>query len=342
MRKSQMLAKELSSNRTASLGERHESVNVLRHLCEEADEKITCGDWDGMRVARLAVRIAGRLVTLRLWRRRPAESEPLTMSFIRLSAALRMTNRLDHAQSALDIAFESVPPYLEGNCYRARARIRIYQSRLPEALRDAREAVELTNGKSHALSLGVLGVVLDYSGEHQAATREFEKCLGALDPKDEWRYNAILVSYAIVLSKGSDEDARRALEICAKQLSRLTKRQRMQRAKTRWLEGLLHGSFGDSQAAWRALDIARRSLIALKAEAEVGAITANMAHVSPQPPAIRQICHEALNVLPLSHPLAKHLWTLKSAAKETIPQAVAALHEASIVLTPQVSMAFVV
>ena len=141
----------------------------------------------------------------------------MAMSFVRLSAALRMTNRLNHAQRALEIAFETAPPDLKGHLYRARARLRIYQGRLPEAVQDARASVRLTTGESHALALSVLGVALDYSGEHQAATLELERCLAELDPKDEWRHGAILVSYAIALSKGTDADAQRALEICAQQ-----------------------------------------------------------------------------------------------------------------------------
>ncbi len=86
--------------------------------------------------------------------------------------------------------------------------------------------------------------------------------------------------------------------------------------------------------------MARRSLIALKAEAEVGAITANMARVSPQPPAIHQICHEAFEVVAAEHPLAQHLRRLKTAARESIPQVAGALHEAAIALGPQVSIAF--
>ena len=108
----------------------------------------------------------------------------------------------------------------------------------------------------------------------------------------------------------------------------------MQRAKLWWTEGLLHYRFGDLQAAWWALDVARRSLIALKAAPEIAAIIADMAQVSPQPLAVRHLCYEAAEVVTAPHMLAQHLRTLKDAAQEEIPAAAATLRQAAARLAP--------
>ena len=109
---------------------------------------------------------------------------------------------------------------------------------------------------------------------------------------------------------------------------------RLQRAKLWWTEGLLHYRFGDFKAAWWALDVARRSLVALKAAPEIAAVTADMAQISPQPLAVRHLCYEAAEVITAPHILAEHLRTLESATQEEIPAAAAALREAAVRLAP--------
>lgn len=103
----------------------------------------------------------------------------------------------------------------------------------------------------------------------------------------------------------------------------------MQRAKTWWLEGLLHERLGDAQTAWRTLDIARRSLAVLGAAPEVAAIVADMARVSPQPLAVRHLCWEAAKVIPGAHPLAEPLGGLAGASQEGILDASLALRQAA-------------
>ncbi len=103
----------------------------------------------------------------------------------------------------------------------------------------------------------------------------------------------------------------------------------MTRAKLLWVEGLLHHRLGDDAVAWRALDIARRSLVALKAAPEIAAITADMARLSPQPLAVRNLCHEAEAVIFGPHPLVEPLRAVANAAQEMIPAAATALREAA-------------
>ncbi len=334
MRKSKRLALELARDPSVGLGERHTSGHVLRHLCEKADEQTTSGDRDTLRVARLTVRIAGRLLRLQRWRRRPAESAELAVSFARLANALRLAGRYNHAQRAMEIALEAAPSYLRGDLHRRQAWLRMYQGRLSEAVQEAELAVALTADQDHALALGTLGVALDYSGNHRGAARKLGRCLARLDPESEYRYCSALVSYALVLSKGSAEDTTRALNLCAQIRSRFKVRHKMQRAKTWWLEGLLHTKLGDHPAAWRALDTSRRSLIALKAAPEVAAVVADMALVSGQLPAVRHICNEAAEVIVDPHPLRKPLDVLAGATREMIPESAAALRQAAVVLAP--------
>ncbi len=120
---------------------------------------------------------------------------------------------------------------------------------------------------------------------------------------------------------------RRALKLCAKARSLLKPRHKMQRAKLWWAEGLLHLRLGHRSRAWRALNTARRSLIALEAAPEVAAIIADMARVDPEPLAIRHICQEATQVINGRHPLTRPLRALSRAAREVIPKAAAALRE---------------
>ncbi len=305
------------------------SHNVLRHLCEEVDEITSSGDPRSLPVAQIAIRLAARLTQLERWCRRPAQSAELATSFARLAFALRVKNRLGHAERALAIGMELSPPEGRGDLYRRRAWLRAYQGRLGEARKDAELAVELTVGQEHALALAALGVALDYQGDHPTAACKLGMSLRKMDPNWERNYCATLVSYALVLSKGTDDDARYALKLCGKQRARFKDRHRMQRAKTWWVEGLLHGRLGDPKAAWWALDVARRSLVAMKAAPEIAAIVADMTRVSPEPLAVRHLCAEASAVIPAPHPLSDQLLVLQRAARDSIPEAATALRQAA-------------
>ncbi len=324
MRRSARLAAELA-DQGVCLGERHLSWHVLRRLCRAADDKTTCGDRDCLRLARLAVRIAGRLVRLPSWRRRPGESPEIALSFGQLATALRFANRLDHAETALRIAFEASPQYFRGVLYRRRAWLRIYQERNKKAVRDAERAVELALEDDRAVALGTLGAALYYRQDFRRSIARYRESLALMDPGDEHSYCGTLVSYAAALAHGTDEEAESALRHCRRLRSQLKRAYAMQRAKLRWVEGLLEKKLGNLAAAWRALEIARRSLLALKAAPEVAAVVADMAEVFTEPRALVLICAEAAEVIAEPHPLAEPLQVLAGTARELIPEAAAAL-----------------
>ena len=341
LRKTQKLAQELARDPSLALGERHVSRNVFRHLCAEADEMVTSGDGQSLRAASLCCRLAGRLtcrLTGRLTGRRcqirPMPSEEWTLSFAQLAAALRLAGRLDHAERALAIAFDASPPELVGVLHCRRAWLRLYQQRPAEALEDARAGVRLTVGREHARALGILGVVLSHSGDQRAAILHFKQCLEQTRTEDEFRYDNALHNYATALSKGTREEAVHALEVCTNLQPKFKSRCQMQRAKTRWLEGLLHEKLGDPEKAWRTLEIARRSLVALKAAPEVAAIIADMARVAPQPFAVQHLCYEARKVIPGAHPLAEPLRGLAGASQEAIRELSVTLRQAAVALAP--------
>ncbi len=329
MRKSQRLARKLAQRRSARLGERHLSPHILRHLCKEADDKTTCGDRDGLRVARIAVRLAGKVLRLRSWRRRPGESEVLALSFAQLAAALRLADRLDHAEKAWQIASDAAPGYLEGDLLRRRAWLRFRRGRLKDALKDAKAAVDLTSGLDYALAVGTLAGLLYYNGDYQEAITKFRECLDVLDPNDEHRYCGMLVSYTVALAKGSRSDLKQGLKLCPELRSKLKSRHKMQRAKLWWAEGLIQHRLGDSQAAWWALDLARRSLVAMKAAPEVAAIVADMARLEAEPHVVRHMCSEAEALIAEPDPLWQPLRALARAAREMIPEAAATLRQAA-------------
>ncbi len=278
---------------------------------------MTTGDIDCLRVARLCCRIAGRLKT----------KEARAVSFGRLASALRLAGRLDHSERALKIAFADAPDDLRGYLLRFRSYLRMYQGRLPEAVHDAEAAVELTIGADHARSLGALGVALFYSDRRREAISAYEQCLAETDPDSGEAYCIVIQNYATALTKGTNEEVRKALRLCDEARSRLNRRHRMQRAKLWWTIGLLHLRLGNRKAAWRALNTARRSLIALELAPEVAAIIADMARVDPEPLAIRHLCQEATQVITGRHPLTRPLRAPARAAREVIPKAAAALRE---------------
>ncbi len=317
-RRSVLIARQLAEDPDAGLSDLHESPHILRHLCGMADEKTTCGDRDGLRVARLCCRIAGRLKT----------DEALASSFARLGTALRAANRLDHAGQALRIGLELAPPHLEGDLLRRRAWVRIWEKRYAEALADAEAALERTHGAEHAKSLEALGVAHYYRGDNRTAIEVLGRCLAAVDPDSGTFYCNAIHNYAAALAEGTDEEAARAVELCAELRPLLKYRHKRQRAKLWWMEGLLQHRLGDSRTAWRSLNHARRALVAMEAAAELAGLVADMARVSPEPIAVRLICDEASEVI-VHGPLRRRLESLATAAREMIPQAAAALRDAA-------------
>jgi hypothetical protein len=318
-RKSERLARELALDATIELNEDHENPYVLRRLCDLAEEKMTAGDTDCLRIARLCCRIASRL----------GSDEARALGFGRLASALRLVDRLDHSEIALKIAFDVAPDHLVGYLVRFRCYLRIYQGRLGDALKDARAAVELSTGADHARALSALGIVLGYQGDTQGAIHAHEQCLVETDPDAKNAYCNAIHNYATSLSRGTDKQARKALDLCAEARSKLRRRHKMQRAKLHWTEGLLLLRLGDHQNAWLALNVARRSLIALRAAPEVAAVVADMARVDPEPLAVRQVCYEAADVIVAPHALSAPLRALASAEREVIPEAAARLRRAA-------------
>ncbi len=317
------MARELADNPLARLEDDHFSPHVLRRMWDLADDRVSDGSSDSLRVARLCCRIAHHLES----------DEAHTRGFARLASALRMANRLAHAERAVEIALDFCTADVRGDVLRRRSIIRLYQGRLEEAQKDAEAALGKTSGIEHARALEASGAVFYYRGEYRAAIREFGHCLAEAQPDDLGYCNAIQ-NYASALAQGTEEEMQEALKLCAKARSMLTRRHRMQRAKLWWTEGLLHFRLGHRQRAWRALDTARRSLIGLEAAPEVAAVVADMARVSQQPNAIRQICREATGVLAGRHPLRRPLRALGRAARELIPEAAAALRREACTLAP--------
>ncbi|MCP3962188.1 MAG: hypothetical protein GY719_30465, partial [bacterium] len=281
-------------------------IHVLQRLCGLADEKTNCGNPDGLRLAQLCCRLAQQLKT----------EEALVLSFARLATALRSANRLEHAERALEIALDVAPLDLEGDLHRRRAWIRIYQDRLKDAIDDAEAALERTEGAEMAMAHEALGVALLSSGKHQEGLRQVELCLAATDPDAETAYCNALHNYATALGEGTDEQATEALILCADLRLKLKDRHKLQRAMLWWTEGLLHERLDDTQQAWRSLDTARRSLIALRVAAEAAAIVADMARVASKPLAVRHICGEAEAVIRAPHPLIEPLRELATAGRE--------------------------
>ena len=318
-RRSVLIARRLAEQPEAGLGDPHYSPHVLRHLCAIADERTSCGDRRGLQIAGLCCRLAGRLRT----------DDARARSFAQLASALRAAGRLDHADKAIGIGLAAAPPHLEGDLLRRRAWVRIYQKRLGAALADVEAALPLTGGSCHARTLEALGVVQGYRGEHRAAIRALGRCLEETDPSAGTDYCNAIHNYATALSRGTDAEAAKALELCAQLRPRLKYRHKIQRASLWWTEGLIHHRLGHADAAWRSLNHGRRSLVALGAAAEVAAIVADMARVSPQQPAVRLLCDEAAEVIGAHRGLLRPLRALAAAAREMIPDDAAALRQAA-------------
>ncbi len=323
-RKSERLARVLASDRNAQLEEEHVNPYVLRRLCELADKKMIRGDRDCLRIARLCCRIAARLEA----------AAGISRSFGRLASALRLSGRLAHAEGGLQIALESAPDRLKGDLLRRRCYLRIYQNRLEEAQADAERSIEASDGAERTQAVGAQGMVLYYREDYRGAIRKLERCVAETDPDAERAYCNAIQNYATALAKGTEQEMRQALELCARARRMLRRRHKMQRAKLWWTEGLLHLRLRHLKDAWRALDTARRSLIALDAAPEVAGITADMARVLPQPHAIRQLCHEAARIISGRHPLTEPLQALALSAPEWLSESAAALRREAAKLAP--------
>ncbi len=222
---------------------------------------------------------------------------------------------------------------LVGDVLRRRAILRIYQGRLADAQEDSDAALDQTTGVEHTRALEASGITLYYRGDYRAAIKQLGRCLAEIHP-DDGRYCNAIQNYATGLAQGTVEEMQNALELCVEARALLKPRHKIQRAKLRWTEGLLHLRLGKLKKAWRALNTARRSLIALEAASEVAAIIADMARVSQEPVAIREACYAAAEVITGRHPLAQPLRALARAAKQVIPEAAAALREEAARLTP--------
>ncbi len=314
-RKSERLASFLALEKSAEIEEEHLNPYVLRRLCEFSDERMIRGDRDCLRIARLCCRIAARL----------EHDAALARSFGRLASALRLAGRLAHAERALQIALESAPDRLRGDLLRRRCYLRVYQNRLEEAQADAERSITASAGAERAQAVGALGVVFYYREDYRAAIRKLEQCVADTDPDAERAYCNAIQNYATALAEGTVEEMRAALKLCAMARRMLNRRHKMQRAKLWWTEGLLHLRLRHLKKAWRALDMARRSLIALEAAPEVAAITADMVRVLPQPHATRQLCHEAARIISGRHPLTGPLQVLARSAPEWLADSAAAL-----------------
>ena len=252
-RKSVTVARDLARVPHPRLNRHHESPHVLRRLCAIADEKTNCGDKDGLRVAALCCRLAQRL----------DDADGRVLAFARLATALRFAARFRHAELALDIAFSFGFEHLKGDLLRRRAWLRSYQQRYEEALTDAKAAAELTAGPDHAKSLEILGITCHHLDDYRGAIRDLGACLAETDPDAKIPYCHAIHNYATALAKGTDEEAARAVELCAELRPRLKHRHKMQRAKLWWTEGLLHKRLGDPLAAWRCLNNARSAFVAM-------------------------------------------------------------------------------
>ena len=323
-RRSVRLARELAFSNTNPLSDRHVNRHVLRHLCQIADDKMTSGDRDCLRVARLCCRIGGQLKT----------QDARALSFASLASALRQAGRLDHAWKALKVGLAAAPADLKGELLRRRTYLHIFQGRFAKAVEDAEEAVQLADRSEYARALGTLGIALAHNGDQRGAIREHARCLEHTSPDSPIPYNNALHNYATSLAQGTPEEAEQAMELCAELRDRLKARHKMQRAKLWWTEGLLHEKLADTEAAWWKLNTAWRSLVMLETAPEVAAIVADMARVSNKPPAVRSICNESAPVITSVQTLREPLAILALAARETIPEAAAALRQAACQLAP--------
>jgi tetratricopeptide (TPR) repeat protein len=337
-KRSEDLAEQLAFHPVVRLGEHHETPYIFDRLCLIIDAMVTNGDRDSLRAARRAVRIAGRLAgpgRCKLCAQRLPGSRPKTVElargFGRLAAALRLWGRYGHAEAALVTAFKMDPPTeIQGDLYRRRAILRLYQEQEPEAVADACTALLLaTPGQRRGRALKTLGVASYETGSFKESILHLEEAVETLDPDLEHSFIAALVCYANALAKGTGEDVRKGLTVCAKARGRLKKSHKIQRAKLWWVEGLLYHRLSADRDAWRCLNTARLSLVLMKIAPEVAVITADMARIAMQPHTVENMCFEAIKAIPDHHPLSEPLQALRCAGRSEIPAAAGVLREAA-------------
>lgn len=307
-----MLARELAEG--AELTEAHISVFVLRSLIAETRELITQGDPRGVRASELCVEISDRLGELR------------PEAYMQLAAGHRKAGRYRAALQALDVASEAGGVAVRGAVLRRRACVHADFGEYEEAFGLARQSLDITEDREHALANAVLATVHSYRGEYRAALPHHEAALGCPDLAD-YQLAAALTNYTQTLAK-VPEEAERALEQYEEVRRRLGEQDKLPRAKCWWGIGLAHATLGDNGMAWRSMHTGLRSLQALGLDREVALLVAEMADVSASTAAVRALADEALENV-TDGVVREPLQALRKAGDAEMPAAVAKLREAA-------------
>lgn len=164
------------------------------------------------------------------------------------------------------------------------AHLRSAQERYSDALEEVKGAIELYKERNDTDGLGKAllcrGTILYYSGDISNAVFDFSEALTLISlEKSTFYYRACIFNLTTALAVGKMVDAETALKKL-KKVTPLFKGLRgfsAERAKLRWLEGLIMMQLGCDQRAEGLLRTARAALIELKMPQEVAAITADLA-----------------------------------------------------------------
>lgn len=249
---------------------------LYKKFLRKIENRIESRPTDGKILAPLSVRLAFALdePCLKTWALGTLMSTHILLG--RYGAARRT--------AALISSFLGDCNECRADLHRRQAHLLLVESRFDEALAETDRAFELYahvdsdsgRGKVHFLR----GMVYLHAENNSLARQNLDLALAMLSPTEWPQYHAAaLHSLTLILSRGSDDDARQALANLAevKELYKGKRGLTAERAKLRWVEGLLCARIGWEARATDHLERARNNLIKLEMPQEVAAITADLA-----------------------------------------------------------------
>ncbi len=274
---------------------------LLLLFLEHVDETIYSNAKEGLRLARVAPRLAQKTPKARGAEGRRRHQEHLVRAHATLGGAYRATHRLRAAESeyvkALQITESSaISPQARANLYRRLAILRVSQKRHDEALALAEEAVEMLRDREDqqelAAALAALGYVLNEQGRFSTAIPHHGEALRiagtALRLAGRRRPVALVRIHQVARVNLANALAHSpSPEIAATALAHVQFARRELRGKKRsrarhhcqWIEGKAWLAMGLDRRAEQAFWVARRGFVRLDAPWEIALVSLDIAGI---------------------------------------------------------------
>ncbi len=281
--------------------ERYRDPTFLRIFLDHVDDVIYRDPRAGLKLARVAPRLAELVPEGRGRGSRRRHREWLIRAHATLGGAYRATGRLDAAESEYALALRiadslRISPPARANLCRRLAVLRACQKRYVEALELADEAAEIFRGRKDrqglAAAIATRGYVLNeegrfadaipYHGEALRIAGEALRVAGRKRPAALVRVHQVArVNLADALAQSSGAEAAAEALDQAREAGRALRGQRRCRARhhCQWIEGKAWLRLGLDRRAEQSLKVARRGFVRLDAPWEIALVSLELAAI---------------------------------------------------------------